>query len=209
MTQFATLRLDDPVIHVGHDVDGPHYDFIGAYIADLAEQNPTERDRYRVENCLPNRDFFVGMGLTFDDFMRTYADAMKRNVLNKPGFTYPGSVDAAHRIDATLGDRVAQHLITDRSVGGRRAGATQTAAWAGDVEFPFDSITINRDKTVRPTHFFLEDHIGNYQALRAAGSECYVVRRFWNDGDVNVDPDHWVESADEFADRVIDRLIRG
>lgn len=203
-----TLRFDDATIHVGHDLDGVHYDFIGAYVADLAAQNPGEAERYRIENCHPNRDFFLGLGLDFGSFMSTYADAMSRDVLNNPDFTHAGSVEAVTRLDEALGERVANHIITDRSVGARRAGAIQTASWAGAVRFPYDTIAIDSDKTSRATHFFIEDHVGNYRDLRAAGTECYVIRRFWNADSPDVHPDHWVETVDEFTDRVIDRVNR-
>ena len=65
---------------------------------------------------------------------------------------------------------------------------------------PHHSLTFTRDKTSVPTEFFIDDGPHNYEALRAAGVQAYLLTRPWNE---HLDVEARVNDPLEFADIVL------
>jgi hypothetical protein len=120
------------------------------------------------------------------------------------GEPYPGAVQALWRLEAA-GHHI--NLVTARGTHELIAPATrlsihaQTRAWLHEHHIPYDTLTFSKDKTVVPADFSVDDNIGNYDALEAAGHYPYLVNRPWNidDGDRR----RRVDSLAEFASQII------
>jgi uncharacterized HAD superfamily protein len=91
-----------------------------------------------------------------------------------------GAVDALWRL-REAGHRV--HLITAR---GTRLSAIcptiqeHTWKWVLDYNVPADSLTFSKDKTVKPTQWFVDDSIDNVLNLAKAGTRTYLLTMPWN-----------------------------
>ena len=62
---------------------------------------------------------------------------------------------------------------------------------------PHHSLTFTKDKASVPTDFFIDDNLKNYEALRQAGVNAYLLNRPWNQ---YAQADHRVDSVAEFVD---------
>lgn len=192
-------------IVVAHDLDGCHFNFVGAFCARMARVDPANAEMYMAQAWPTRRDFYKNFGWDTREFLAHYADAMDEGLLADVAFTHDDTVAAAHKIKRELaadGIDVESIVATDRSVGAPGAGEDQTHEWIAGTEFPAERVIITADKTEVNADYFVEDTIGNYEALRAAGTECYLIRRPWNE-DPNIPAEHYVDTMDEFADKVI------
>lgn len=86
--------------------------------------------------------------------------------------TVQATKDAGHKII----------VITDRQFGMTpEASHERTRLWWVESGFPeYDELYFTADKTLAPTDIFVEDKLENYDALTAAGTECWLINRPWN-----------------------------
>lgn len=162
-------------MRIGFDLDGVVYDFRRALSDYLLAKG---LDHCTIENTADHWDFFEGWDFTVADFLREFTAGVDAGVIFRRGEPLPQAVWATRSL-AELGHTI--HIVTDRMVG-TDPGASQraTAAWLADHGFVFHSLTFSADKTVVATDVFIEDKLGNADALNAAGSRCYLINRPWN-----------------------------
>lgn len=162
---------------VGFDLDGVLYNFgdsVRRYLeytgqGHLWKSGPTES---------PFWNFFEDWGWTtqqFVDFCNKGADE---------GFIFcgpcrEGAVEAVNLVKE-MGHEVI--IITDRKFGrDPSVSKINTYKWLDQHKIPFDEIYFSADKTIVPTDMFVEDKIANYDALKAAGTDAYLMNRPWNE----------------------------
>lgn len=139
-------------------------------------------------------------GKTFVDFCNRAADA---NVLFNTD-PYPGAVEAFGRI-ARMGHELI--IITDRSFGSTpRVSEQITCEWLARHGYEYDELVFSVDKTIVWTDVFVEDKLENYDALVAAGTDCYLINRPWNQvpgGDAR----KRIKDMNEYAD-IVERITK-
>lgn len=194
-------------ITVGHDIDGCYFSFAGAFCVHLAQKYPEQAEMYLSQMMPTTHAFFEEFGWDVARFLDEYDEAMASGLLAQAEFTFSGSVQALDRLGETFGRRLRNMIITYRDNGATQFEApAQTAQWALEVGFPFTALIASKDKTVLGTDYFIEDSVENYWALRAVGTECFLMARPWNTGS-NVPAEHVVSSIDEYVDKIIDSQI--
>lgn len=145
------------------------------------------------------------MGCTLDEWIDALDVATESGVLYD---TVPmeGAVEAMRKLYFE-GHYI--HIVTARGTfhGNRWNDKIQALTKAQIEEFavPHHSVTFTRDKTIVPTDYFIDDNLRNYQALRAAGVQAFLLNRPWNEGEEhNVPWSHRVGRVSEFADIVLE-----
>lgn len=205
-----TVDLSDPalgVVNVGHDLDGCYFSFTGAFCAHMASKDPANADLYLSQMMPTSHNFFELFGWDAGRFVAEYDEAMGYNLLAQSEFTFPGSVRALDRLTEVFGARLRNSIVTYRDNGATQFDAPlQTAQWAVSVGFPFTSLVCSKDKTVLSTDYFIEDSVANYYALRAAGTQCFLMARPWNEGS-GVPAEHVVTSIEQYVDKIIEAEI--
>ena len=95
-------------------------------------------------------------------------------------------------------------IITDRQFGSTpEKSHMATRHWLEFHEVPYDRLIFSANKTVVKTDIFVEDKLSNYDALTAAGTECWLINRPWNKED---DDRNRIDSVSEFPTKVLSRL---
>jgi hypothetical protein len=185
-------------LRVGFDLDGVVYDFRRAMSDYLLS---TGRLHCRLEDALPDWDFFIGWGMSLDEYLALYREGVDAGIVLRLGDPLPGSVEATRRL-AEAGHSI--HIVTDRSIGtARGVSARHTAAWLAEHGFVFDSLTFSSDKTSVATDFFIDDRWENYVARQRVDMDCHLLTRPWN-MDFGDDAVCRVASIEEYVDRVLD-----
>lgn len=117
-------------------------------------------------------------GCTLEEWIAALSAATLDGSLYR-GDPYPGAVDALERLKAA-GHTI--HLVTARGLlqHGELIKA-HTYRWVADhLAHVVDSLTFSKDKTVVPVDVFIDDNVKNYDAVEAAGIECWLIDRPWN-----------------------------
>lgn len=124
-------------------------------------------------------DFFEFWGMTPDDFTKHCDDGTDLGVIFGPGdhLTRPGFFDSI-RLTKAMGHEVI--VVTHRFQGKPGSAQRNTEAWLEPIRHLIDEIHYSKDKTIGNTNLFVEDSKPNYDALTAAGIECYLINRPWN-----------------------------
>jgi uncharacterized HAD superfamily protein len=118
------------------------------------------------------------------------------------GGTRPNAVETVNAVKR-LGHKVT--IITDRSFGKtKEVSEKNTHEWLDQHGIPFDEIYFTPDKTHVHTDIFIEDKLQNYDAITAAGTECWLINRDWN---TEGGPDDRLRINDviEYLPKVIDK----
>ncbi|AXH68795.1 phosphatase [Streptomyces phage Comrade] len=181
-------------MRVGVDLDGVCYDFAHSFRRALFELG-VYNDYKVVEGEPDNWHFYLDWGLTQDEFVQFCHQGVDRGTV----FGYGGPRDdapAALSFLRAMGHSI--HIVTDRSFGTVPENSHDvTRKWLSHFGFEYDTLTFSADKTCVPTDVFIEDKLENYDALVAAGVDCYLVDRPWNqDGD---DGRKRIKSIQQFA----------
>lgn len=95
-------------------------------------------------------------------------------------------------------------IVTDRSFGSSPSVSEQlTLDWFDKEGIYYDDIVFSRDKTVVWTDTFIDDKIDNYEALRRAGTNAFLLTRPWNI--VTDGPDYRmrVDTIEEYANAIV------
>lgn len=98
------------------------------------------------------------------------------------GDPYEGAVAALWRLEQA-GHHL--HLVTARGTHTEDPMLAEviqaaTVRWVAEHFIPHDTLTFSRDKTVVPADFAVDDNVGNYDALAAAGVVSFLVNQPWN-----------------------------
>lgn len=181
---------------IGVDLDGVCYDFDGSFIHYLTEYrgiDPTRLPR-------PQRwEFWPDWGMEFDEWLQYFNEGVDDRVIFMHGHAAWDSKFALKRLKS---DGHTVHIVTHRQ-NGRRA-VENTVDWLRREQIPHDTLTFAKDKTVIKTDLFIEDNVDNYNALREAGVEAWIVDRPWN---INYDVPHRVQNWNQFL-RIVDAKNR-
>jgi hypothetical protein len=163
-------------LKVGIDLDGVCFDFAASlrrYLvaskkdADLTIQ-PGEPSRW---------EFYLDWGLEEWEFIDVCNDGVDAGYIFSGG--YIDMAPSAINFIRSLGHSI--HIVTDRQFGQypeTSHKATKNWLWEHDIEY--DTLTFSADKTCVKTDMFIDDKLSNYDALVAAGVDCYLVDRPWN-----------------------------
>lgn len=112
-----------------------------------------------------------------EEFKRVCNNGVDAGIIFQ-GPTRPNAIEAVKSIKA-LGHTVV--IITDRQFGTTpERSHTATKMWLEFHGIPYDELYFCADKTVVPTDLFVEDKLENYDALTAAGTNCFLITRPWN-----------------------------
>jgi hypothetical protein len=157
---------------IGIDLDGVAHCFVGGihrYLRAIEHHGiPAEV----VGTEVPGFTFYQDWGLTDEDFDRVHDEATEQ------GFAYSGDLldEAASwvRMLHAMGHTI--HIVTSRP----RSSIGFTSDWLDLHDFPFDSLTFSRDKTVVSTDAFIEDQVNHYTNLERSESVPFLVTRGWN-----------------------------
>ena len=118
------------------------------------------------------------------------------------GPTRPNAVETVNAVKRLGHDIV---IITDRSFGTTPSvSEMNTLAWLNNHGIPFDEIYFTPDKTHVRTDIFVEDKLENYDALTAAGTECWLITKDWNT-EHGEDSRNRINDVIEFLPKVIEK----
>jgi phosphoglycolate phosphatase-like HAD superfamily hydrolase len=162
-------------MRVGIDLDGVCYDFA----ASLREYLCHTIGTHSLEECTPAQrwEFYEDWGLDVSQFLAAFHDGVDAGVIFAHGDPYPNVAEAFNVIKGA-GHSI--HIVTDRAMGQPGASAAATITWLERHGLPYESITFSGDKTVAHLDVMVDDKPENYQALRAAGVDAYLLTRPWN-----------------------------
>lgn len=187
-------------MRIGYDLDGVGFDFADSvvrYLKHIGHDKLFDMEGYREAS---HWYFYRDWRMTDEQFVKYCHDGADA------GFIFCGGIRegfynatwATHDLGHT------NHIVTDRSFGTTpEVSEKNTLVWLASHMIPYDTITFSADKTVVPVDIFIEDKLQNYDALTAAGTECWLINRLWN-----LDPGdsrNRVDSLSEFVDRVKDK----
>lgn len=184
-------------LRIGFDLDGPCYDFLGS-ISKYLTMHGVDAPMDKWEN---NWHGYRGWGLTPEEFRSWCDKATDEGFMFYDSPPEPGAVEATHML-AEAGHTI--HVVTARDYGSIGAAQRNTIRWMEEYGFVFHSLTFDPDKTVVPTHLFIEDNVGNYDALHAAGTEAWLIDKWFNKDEPGRRRRR-VGSTLEFAQMIIDR----
>lgn len=155
---------------IGIDLDGVCYDFGGAcerYAASLG-----------LGHVLPSPrvfSFYKGWGMTSEAFWAWTAQGVDAGQI----FTGPAMEGAPEALRALFRAGHRLHIKTHRAQGTK--SEVNTRAWLLEHKIPYTTLTFTADKTSGPyCETFVEDQLGNYDALDAFGVKAFLIDRDWN-----------------------------
>lgn len=155
-------------MRIGYDLDGCCFRFVPS-LAEFIRQD-TGRTHFPIQTCY---EFYeVDWGYTLEEFMDFCHRGTDAGVVFGWGEPIWESLDVLHRF---RGAGHSLHIITDRSWGSPGASERVTRDWLDRFGYPYDSLTISRDKTVVPTDMFIDDKPRNVDELRAVGCEAWML----------------------------------
>lgn len=182
-------------VSLGYDADGVLYGFhlaIGMWLR--------EHRSWDSEILVPTStwEFYEEWGMTVDEFLFEYAEAVRADVIFSIGETDTEGVALARRL-AGLGHRI--HLVTDRSLPGvENESRIQTYRWLSEVGLPAHSVTFSADKTCVDVDLFLDDRPSNYREIEELGESVPILwNQPWNESMRHA---RRVKSWDEWNDLV-------
>lgn len=163
-------------MRVGFDLDGVGFNFGDSchrYLDSIGEghlwkSGPTPD---------PYWDWYKDWGWTteqFIEFCNAGADA---------GYIFSGPVREgfveAVQAAALLGHEII--IITDRAFGKTPSVSENlTCEWLAEHGIEYDELIFSANKACVPTDMFIDDKLANYDVLRKAGTDVYLLNRPWN-----------------------------
>jgi len=162
-------------LRVGNDLDGVYYDFGASFNRYLATIG-LEPVFTTVE---PDRWSFFDHIMSPAEFLQHCHDGVEAGVIFR-GPARPGTHTVLWDLFDAGHDLV---VITDRAFG-KTPESSQKATlewWYDENDLPpITEIAFSADKTVLHTDVFVEDKLGNYDALINNGTPCALINRPWN-----------------------------
>lgn len=162
---------------IGYDFDGVGYVFgnsVRNYLNTIGIGVPPATDEF----C-KSWDFYEFWGMTREEFDKHCDDGVDAGYVFAPGrgLTRPNFFESIMRVKS-MGHTVIG--ITHRWQGSPGMAERNTMQWIGRYKNFFDDIVFSADKTSVKTDMFVEDNMGNYDKLVAAGTDAYLINRPWN-----------------------------
>ncbi|QNN99186.1 5' nucleotidase [Streptomyces phage Faust] len=167
-------------MRVGIDLDGVCYDFAESFVKYMSGIDHSY-DIPPYEKEVDKWHFYRDWGMTDEDFVKYCHYGADDMVIFRQGGQRDNAAEAIDFMRA-FGNTI--HIVTDRSFGTTpESSEDNTKWWLFSHGISYDTLTFSADKTCVPTDVFIEDKLENYDALVAAGVDCYLVDRPWNQDD--------------------------
>lgn len=189
---------------VGNDLDGVGFNFgdschrylVATGQGHLWKSGPTPD---------PFWDWYKDWGWTTEQFLEfCHAGADAGYIFSGPA--REGWVDMMDRL-AEAGHYIV--IITDRAFGATpEVSHKLTVDWLHEHNVYYDELIFSADKTCRPTDFFIEDKLTNYDALVEAGTHAFLLNRPWNIVDGG-DARNRIDRCEQFADAIENAVTQG
>lgn len=189
-------------MRIGWDIDGVGFNFGDSchrYLESIGEghlwkSGPTPD---------PYWDWYKDWGWTtnrFVEFCNAGADA---------GYIFSGPVRDGYK-EAVNAVKELGHtnvFITDRSFGETpEVSENLTRAWFEEHEIEYDELHFSPNKAIVSTDMFIDDKIQNYDDLKAAGTDVYLLNRPWNTMD-GPDDRKRIDTIEEYVEAVKHRTL--
>lgn len=165
---------------VGLDSDGVLYDFVEALRQWIHHLTGRPLSELGPATCW---DFYkYDWGYTTPEFLDLFASGVRAGAVFGDGAPYPGTAQALRRL-SEAGNRLV--VVTNRVIADVDPEWSEqlTRSWIARWGLPVDDVVLSADKTVTDASVFLEDHVGNYDDLAAAGVHAVLFDRPWNRGE--------------------------
>lgn len=189
-------------MRIGWDLDGVGYVFGESVRRSLALDGIKVAEA--TDEFCTHWDFYEFWGMNREQFAEASDIAVNRGICFGPGegLTRPNFFDSMARVKALGHTNV---IVTHRFQGNPGLAERNTFRWL-EVESArygidlYDEIYFNADKTVGNCDMFVEDNLGNYDKLVAAGVDAYLINRPWNAP--YTDDRLRIDDVSEYADMV-------
>ena len=185
-------------MRIGVDLDGCCYDYTGAvmrYLASIGQPRPFPESS--------EWGWYVAWGMTDEEFW-SHANAGVEAGIIYAGPFFDGAADALRDLH-DAGHEL--HFKTARWTGDGSRAEELTLDCLAENEIPYDSLTFGHDKTAGPEcDLFVEDNVGNYDALEEVGVEPWLITQPYNLDQPGGKVRRRVSSLVEFADMVLERV---
>jgi 5'-nucleotidase len=163
-------------MRIGIDLDGVCYDFTNSLRYYLVEYEGFWEEDLTPSTCW---DFYqVDWGLTFDEYKKYTDEGVDAGVVFLYGDTLPGAIDgllSLKQAGHTL------HACTNRFFGTKAKENTMKWLERTGLNNIFDTVTFSKDKTIINVDVFIDDYVGNYEELDAAGVDVVLLTQPWNE----------------------------
>lgn len=181
--------LGDKGLIVGFDLDGVLYDF-GASVVRYLKSKGLSYSFTGEEPCC--WDFYKHWDMPLEYFIDVCNEGADAGYI----FSGPARPNARHIVQSVRDAGNYIVIITDRKFGTTpKVSEEATRQWLWSHQIPYDELIFSSDKTIRPTHIFIEDKLENYDALAETYTKPVLVSRPWNateDERVRIDtPEHY------------------
>jgi len=190
-------------LRIGIDLDGVGYIFaesVRDYLCSIGMQVSPMPD----SACLSWNFHEQWNGMDRKEFNSHCDDGVDDGFVFGPGrhLTRPNFFESL-RIIKEMGHKII--IITHRYQGSPGNAELNTYKWLHPVIDIIDEIHFSHDKTSVPTDMFVEDNLQNYDALKAAGTDAYLINRPWN-MPYN-DKRNRINDIADYADAVVARTL--
>lgn len=186
-------------MRVGSDADGVFYGFREVHSAfEVGRGNA----HCALELAADHWDYFEGWEMNLDEWLTSYAEGVDAGVILWTGEPLPGAIETYQAI-RDAGHSI--HIGTDIFVGKEPEKAR--LHWLETTGFPYDTLTVTKDKTVLDVDIFLEDRLENADAVNASGTLCYLINRPWNQVPGGDDRPR-IDRIEEYYDKVMEHAAR-
>lgn len=159
-------------MRIGYDFDDivfPWYDRAHQHCVEAGITNGVEPTTWT-----PYEEY----GVTLEQWLEVLEQGTLAGTLTGRGRPYPGAVQELRKVK-TLGHEII--IVTARGYfkHGHRIKA-QTKRWLKTWKVPYDELYFTKDKASVALDMMVDDNVGNYDMLVAAGVETYLLNRPWN-----------------------------
>ena len=189
---------------IGVDIDGVCYMFVSA----LREHIRQTGGRVDLPQQTCWEFYEKDWGYTFEEFLELCNTGVDAGVVFGFGDPVPGSVETLRRLK-DRGHTI--HIVTSRAFGSPGSSERVTREWLELHGVPYDTLDFTSDKTIVRTDMFIDDYAANVDALRAAGTEAWLLLDQDPCGNVRDDQrDHLYQISTwaDFEQKVIEREQR-
>ena len=184
---------------VGLDLDGVIFNFTKAFVEHVAWCRP-DIDCGDPEVEAPAWDWFMAWPMTREEFLAEMTCAVDHMELFWTAELY--EPDTGWQVQRLQEAGHYVHIVTHRFSGSAPNSSEAATYWALSRNgVRYDEITIAKDKTSVLTDWFIEDNVDNYEALRLAGVNAFLIDRPYNQHQRYA---HRVKTLEQFVNIVLE-----